>query len=100
MQCHKQGNTEIIFHSLYFRAKNAALTKKRFVRVTKIYEAKKNLKSLTFFVARPISLEMGKLFQLLSSNKKFVKVCTGQIFSKDIENFALNFVFFCHQLIF
>ena len=32
---------EIIFHSLNFRAKNAALTKKRSARVTKIYEAKK-----------------------------------------------------------
>ena len=71
--CH----SEIIFCSLNFRAKNAALTKKRSARVTKIYEAK-NLKSLAFSVVRPISLERGEIFQWLLSNKKFVKIRYSQ----------------------
>ena len=57
-------------------------------------------KNLAVPVTGPISFEAEKYFNDLSPNKKFVKVCNSQIFSKKIKIFALNFVFHCRQLIF
>ena len=57
-------------------------------------------KNLAVPVTGPISFEAEKYFNDLSPNKKFVKVCNSQIFSKKIKIFALNFIFHCRQLIF
>ena len=69
LHCTCSGHCEIIFCCLNFRGKNAALTKKRSARVTKIYEAKKLEIS---------GILCGDIFQWLSSNKKFVKIRYSQ----------------------